>query len=175
VKAILGQTLLGGREICEHSPGMRIPAGLFTIVKEILRHLLRRPVVGISVLAQTDGGQILLIRRSDTGEWALPGGTLEWGETLRDAAVRELREEAGIVALEFGTLLGAYSEPGRDPRFHAVTLVVAARIEPLPLHPENPAEILEARLFAVEHLPPGLSHGNGDMLRNALAGPSVWE
>src|SRR5699024_3876449 len=52
----------------------------WTILKEAARHVLRHPVVGVAVAAQTAGGRWLLIRRRDTGDWALPGGTLEWGE-----------------------------------------------------------------------------------------------
>lgn len=154
---------------------MRVPAGVWAIVKEILRHLLRRPVIGISAVARTEDGRVLLIRRSDTGEWALPGGTLEWGETLTSAIPRELHEEAGVSSTELGELLGVYSNPQRDPRFHAVTVVVAATILPPDSAPANPAEILEARLFSPDELPTSLSHGNKEMLANALAGRVVWE
>jgi 8-oxo-dGTP diphosphatase len=152
-----------------------IPRGLFTIVKEILRHLLRRPVVGVCVLARTPTGRILLIRRADTGEWALPGGTLEWGETLRTCAARELAEEGGVTTLSLGRLLAVYSDVDRDPRFHAVTVVVEATIEEPERPPVNPVEILEVRLFDVSSLPPTLSHGGRDMLQNALSLALVWE
>jgi len=154
---------------------MSIPRGLFTITKEILRHVLRRPVVGISVFARTADQRILLIRRADTGEWALPGGTLEWGETLRTCAVRELAEEAGVTTVGLGRLLGVYSSEARDPRFHAVTILVEASIAAPERPPLNPAEILEARLFDVSSLPPTLSHGGRDMLQNALSEALVWE
>lgn len=152
-----------------------IPRGLFTMVKEILRHLLRRPVVGVSVFATTSDGRVLLIRRADTGEWALPGGTVEWGETLRTCAVRELDEEGGVRSVTLGRLLAVYSNVDRDPRFHAVTVVVAATIAEPEGPPVNPAEILEVRLFDVSSLPPTLSHGGQDMLQNALSAALVWE
>ena len=107
---------------------VRIPSGVLKIVKEVLRHLLRRPVVGIAAAARTPDGRLLLIRRADSGLWALPGGTLEWGETLRSAITREVFEETGARVTALGDMIGAYSEPGRDPRFHAVTLVVAASV-----------------------------------------------
>lgn len=154
---------------------MRIPSGLFTIAKEILRHVLRRPVVGVSVFAKTADNRILLIRRADTGEWALPGGTLEWGETLRACAVRELEEEGGVATVSLGRLLGVYSNEDRDPRFHAVTVLVEATIVEPERPPVNPAEILEARLFDVSSLPPTLSHGGTDLLQNALSAALVWE
>jgi 8-oxo-dGTP diphosphatase len=156
-------------------PMMSIPRGLFTITKEILRHILRRPVVGICVLGRTPDGRILLIRRADTGQWALPGGTLEWGETLRACAQRELDEEGGVDSPTLGRLLGVYSDLDRDPRFHAVTIVVEATIEEPKRSPHNPAEILEVGLFDVSSLPPTLSHGGRDMLQNALSAALVWE
>jgi len=124
-------------------------------------------------VARTTDGRILLIRRSDTGLWALPGGTLEWGETLRSCATRELYEEAGVENPSLGRLLGAYSAVDRDPRFHAVTIVVEASIDEPARSPQNPVEILEARLFDVTSLPPTLSHGSEDMLQNALTGISL--
>ncbi len=154
---------------------MKIPLGLFKVGKEVLRHLLKRPVVGINAIARASDGRILLIRRGDTGEWALPGGTLEWGETLREALPRELLEEAGVEQVELGQLLGVYSDPDRDPRFHAVTIIVEAKISEPSRPPGNPVEILEVGLFAQSELPTDLSHGHRDMLDNANAGWVVWE
>src|ERR1043166_3419659 len=99
---------------------MRVTAfskGALTILKEAARHVLRHPVVGIAAAARTDDGRWLLIRRADTGTWALPGGTLEWGETLRIGLARELEEEAGVTSYELRRVVGVYSRPDRDPRF----------------------------------------------------------
>ena len=120
--------------------------GASMIVKEVARHLLRRPVVGIAAAARTADDRWLLIRRGDSGRWALPGGTLEWGETLERTLVRELREEAGIESLTIDRLVGVYSAPERDPRFHAVTIVAAVTVEPPRVAPMNPLEVLEVRL-----------------------------
>ena len=98
-----------------------MPKAAFGIMKEVARHLLRRPVVGIAAACRTNDGEWLLIRRGDTGTWALPGGTLEWGETLERALVRELEEEAGVTDVEVERVVGVFSRPDRDPRFHAVT------------------------------------------------------
>jgi 8-oxo-dGTP diphosphatase len=149
--------------------------GAYSIIREVARHVLRRPVVGVAVVGRTDDDRCLLIRRADSGEWALPGGTVEWGETLRTTVYRELAEEAGVTTLEIGRLVGTYSEPSRDPRFHAITVVVEARIEPPIRPPSNPLEILEARLFAREELPGELSHQMTPMLYDALAGKTVFE
>lgn len=154
---------------------MRIPQALWGLVKETARHLLRRPVVGLVVVATNPQGHIILIRRGDTGEWCLPGGTLEWGETFRQMLPRELLEEAGVELLEAGPLLGAYSNPERDPRFHAATLVVSAKVSHPVRPPLNPLEILEVKAFEPSALPAHLSHGMSEVLRRVLAGEAYWE
>jgi 8-oxo-dGTP diphosphatase len=117
----------------------------------------------------------VLIRRSDTGKWALPGGTLEWGETLRSAIERELHEEVGTRLVSLGEIIGAYSKPERDPRFHAVTFLVEATVAPPSQPPDNPLEILEVRTFSEAELPLELSHDMTDMLSNARSGRRFWE
>ena len=154
---------------------MRIPSALFGIVKEVARHLLRRPVVGVVAAGRTPDGRWVLIRRGDTGGWALPGGTLEWGETLRSALERELAEETGAKLLELGRLVGVYSGPDRDARFHAVTVVVEALVELTDATAVNPLEILEVRAFSEAELPTEFSYQMKDMLDDARAGRTVWE
>jgi 8-oxo-dGTP diphosphatase len=154
---------------------MRIPRGVWGLVKETARHLLRRPVVGLVALARVPDGRIVLIRRGDTGGWGLPGGTLEWGETLRTSLERELKEEAGVDLLEAGELLGVYSAPWRDLRFHAVTVVVGARVSLPTQSPANALEILEVKLFEDAALPAELSHGMTELLERARKGERHWE
>jgi 8-oxo-dGTP diphosphatase len=154
---------------------VRIPTGLWKLTKEVARHVLRRPVVGIAALPRTADGRIVLIRRSDSGLWALPGGTLEWGETLRLAIERELLEEAGTQLTSLGEVIGVYSRPDRDPRFHAVTVLVEASVLAPSQPPDNPVEILEVRAFAEDELPSSLSHGMTEMLENARAKRKFWE
>jgi 8-oxo-dGTP diphosphatase len=154
---------------------VRIPSGVLKIVKEVARHLLRRPVIGIVVAARTADGRLLLIRRGDSGKWALPGGTLEWGEELRPAITRELLEETGARVTQLGELLGVYSAPERDPRFHAVTIVVAATVsEPDPTS-VNPVEVTEVGLFGDSELPDDFSHGMADVVKNVVLKNVVWE
>lgn len=150
-------------------------AGAWSILKEAARHVLRHPVVGVAVAAQTDAGRWLLIRRRDTGDWALPGGTLEWGETLLQATQRELMEEAGVVVQGPLELSGVYSRPERDYRFHGVTVLVKARVSEPRQPPKNPLEISEVRLFDSSELPTALSLSMTDLLADARAGRQVVE
>ena len=149
-----------------------LPHSAWGLVREVARHLLRRPVVGICAVAQTRDGRVLLVRRGDTGTWALPGGTLEWGEQLATALPREVVEETGARWVRMGRVTGIYSRPDRDLRFHAVTICVLGEVaEPL-RGPRNRLEIREARLFAPPDVPAELAMANRDMLDDALAGSS---
>jgi 8-oxo-dGTP diphosphatase len=84
----------------------------------------------VVLLAGDPAASVLLIeRRNDpfAGHWALPGGFVEAGETVRDAALRELAEETGVAAEDSLTLLGVYDTPGRDPRGPTVSVTYVQR------------------------------------------------
>jgi ADP-ribose pyrophosphatase YjhB (NUDIX family) len=68
-------------------------------------------VPSVNVVVANEEGEILLIRRSDNDNWALPGGAIDIGESLAQAAVRETREETGIDC-EITGLVGIYTDPG---------------------------------------------------------------
>lgn len=155
------------------APLALLPKPVLDLGKEILRHLLKRPVVGVAVAGRTEDGRWLLIRRGDTGTWAFAGGTVEWGETLRETIARELDEEAGVAAVAVGRVIGVYSRPDRDVRFHAVTVLVEVRVAEPTHAPSNPLEIREVRLFQESELPPDLAMGMNDMMRDARAGKSA--
>lgn len=75
-------------------------------------------------------GKVLLIRRADypyEGYWALPGGFVEFGETVEEAVVREIKEETDLTC-EPVRLVGVYSDPKRDPRGHTITLAYLLKI-----------------------------------------------
>lgn len=67
-------------------------------------------VPAVNVVVADDDGRILLIRRTDNGNWAVPGGTIDLGESLVGAAVRETVEESGITC-EITGIVGIYSDP----------------------------------------------------------------
>ena len=76
----------------------------------------------------SDFNFILIKRKNDPYKdcWALPGGFVEYGETVENAAVREAKEETSI-DVELGELVNVYSEPDRDPRGHTVTVAYIAK------------------------------------------------
>ncbi|MFI2710062.1 NUDIX hydrolase [Micromonospora sp. NPDC018662] len=67
-------------------------------------------VVAVTVFVQDELGRLLLIRRTDNGLWALPGGGQEFGEYIAETAVRETREEAGV-EIEVTSVVGIYTNP----------------------------------------------------------------
>ncbi|WP_424354411.1 NUDIX domain-containing protein [Methanobacterium sp. MBAC-LM] len=75
-----------------------------------------------------DDSIVLIKRKYDPykGSWALPGGFVEWGETVESAVVREVKEETGLEA-DIIELVGVYSDPERDPRGHTVTVCYLVR------------------------------------------------
>jgi 8-oxo-dGTP diphosphatase len=141
--------------------------GAIAIVREAARLILRRPVAGVAAAARVPDGRWVLIRRADTGTWALPGGTSEWGETTIETLRRELIEEAGAELRSVTRTVGVFSRPDRDSRFHAVTVVVACEVAMPSEPPNNPLEVTEVGLFDDDALPAELALGNGDMLEAA--------
>ena len=88
------------------------------------------PKLMVDVVVPSEEGHVLLIRRASDpyeGQWALPGGFVEVGETLEDAAARETEEETGL-KVEIVRLVGVYSDPNRDPRGHNVSCAYLARV-----------------------------------------------
>jgi ADP-ribose pyrophosphatase YjhB (NUDIX family) len=67
-------------------------------------------VPSVNVVVVNDDDQILLIRRTDNGNWAVPGGGIDLGESMTQAAIRETREETGIECVVTG-IVGIYSDP----------------------------------------------------------------
>ena len=87
------------------------------------------PKLMVDVVIPSENGVVLVRRGSDPfeGRWALPGGFVEPGETVEEAAAREAAEETGL-AVEVSRLVGVYSDPDRDPRGHNVSVAFLARV-----------------------------------------------
>jgi 8-oxo-dGTP diphosphatase len=90
----------------------------------------KTPLLATDCVVLDAHDRVLLIRRGNPpfkGGYALPGGFVDVGETVEDACRRELMEETGVKAGRL-TLVGVYSDPKRDPRFHTVATVFLTRV-----------------------------------------------
>jgi 8-oxo-dGTP diphosphatase len=100
-----------------------------------------------------EDGQVLLVRRRNppfAGQYALPGGFVDCGETVEAAVVREVREETGLQT-RIERLLGVYSDPSRDPRGHTVSVTYLLRREGGTLAGADDAD--DAGFFPLDALP----------------------
>lgn len=91
---------------------------------------MKQPKLTVDAVVFDSAGRLLLIKRKSPpfqGCYALPGGFVEYGETVEDAALRELKEETGVVA-KIQHLVGIYSQAGRDPRGHVVSVAFLMKV-----------------------------------------------
>jgi 8-oxo-dGTP diphosphatase len=123
----------------------------------------RNPKPTVDVLIELDGrpGTLVLIERANEPHgWALPGGFVDEGEWLADAAVREAKEETGL-DVELVELFHVYSDPARDTRQHTISTVFIARAAGEPVGGDDAAS---ARVTPVDALPGPLVFDHGTIV-----------
>ncbi len=117
------------------------------------------PAVTADVIILTiveDDLRVLLIQRKEEpfkGRWAIPGGFVEEGETLEEAAHRELEEETGVRGVRLEQL-AAFGDPGRDPRGWVVTVAHYVLLDARALRARAADDAADAGWFSLYHLPP---------------------
>ncbi len=123
----------------------------------------RGPAPTVDVVILLPGDRVVLVeRRFPPPGWALPGGFVEYGETLEAAAVREAREETGL-EVRLLDLVGCYSDPRRDPRRHTVSTAYLGAAAGEPVGGDDAAQ---ARAFGWDELPP-LAFDHAEILADA--------
>ena len=109
----------------------------------------KQPRLTVDVIIEMEGGVVLVERKFEPLGWAIPGGFVEWGETLETAAIREAKEETGL-DVRLTALLHVYSDPARDPHRHTMTVVYIATADGEPVGGDDAAE---AHYFPLDALP----------------------
>jgi ADP-ribose pyrophosphatase YjhB (NUDIX family) len=112
-----------------------------------------------------DKGIVLIERQNPPHGWALPGGFVDYGESTETAARREALEETGLT-VKLEALLGVYSRPDRDPRFHTLTSVYIASAQG---RPKAGSDADNARIFKAMSLPEPICFDHGQILEHYLA------
>ena len=105
---------------------------------------------------------ILIKRKNPPFGWALPGGFVDYGESLESAAVREAEEETSL-KVELQYQLGAYSDPARDPRFHTISVVFVASATGKPRAADDASDV---GVFGRYSLPDNLVFDHGSILQD---------
>ena len=136
----------------------------------------KNPLPTVDIIIELEGGGIVLIKRKNPPYgWAIPGGFVDEGESLEDAAVREAREETGL-NVRLRCQMHTYSAPGRDPRFHTITTVFSAAARGTPVAGDDAAGV---GVFSEENLPADMAFDHrkvlGDYFRWKKEGFRVFE
>ena len=121
----------------------------------------RNPLPTVDIIIELEDHGIVLIQRAkEPVGWALPGGFVDYGESLEEAARREAREETSL-RVELQGQLGAYSAPDRDPRHHTITVVFLARAQGKPQARDDAKEV---GVFMEYNLPSPLAFDHAQIL-----------
>lgn len=122
----------------------------------------RNPKPTVDVILHSEGRIVLIKRRNPPYGWALPGGFVDEGETVEDAARREILEETHLKA-RLETLFYVYSDPRRDLRQHTLSIVFIGEASGAPLAGDDAAE---AAYFPLDDLPTPIVFDHAQIIRD---------
>ncbi|MGZ3592551.1 MAG: NUDIX domain-containing protein [Syntrophales bacterium] len=123
----------------------------------------RNPFPTVDIIIELDGRGILLVSRKNYPfGWAIPGGFVDYGESLEDAAVREAKEETGLDIKLIGQF-HTYSRPDRDSRHHSISTVYIAKASGVPHAADDAKEI---GIFTKDALPEPIAFDHREILED---------
>jgi len=128
--------------------------------------LPRNPFLTVDAIIEIDSGIILIKRKNPPPGWAIPGGFVDYGETLEDAVIREAKEETGLdinLVRQFHT----YSDPKRDLRHHTVSTIFIATASGHPVAADDASEV---KIFTSETLPEDMAFDHRKILEDYFSG-----
>lgn len=127
----------------------------------------KNPFPTVDIIIEFEGKGIILIKRKNPPYgWAIPGGFVDYSESLEEAALREAKEETSL-DVELIRQLHSYSDPGRDPRQHNITTVFLARAKGTPKACDDAKEI---GIFNKSNLPEPLVFDHEEILKDFFFG-----
>jgi len=124
----------------------------------------RNPVPTVDIIIELNDGVVLIERKNPPYGWALPGGFVDYGESVEAAARREALEETSL-DVKLTTQLHVYSDPKRDERLHTVTTVFVAEARGV-AEPVAGDDAKRAAVFKEENLPAPLAFDHEKILRD---------
>lgn len=122
----------------------------------------RNPLPTVDIIIEVPAGIVLIERKNPPFGWAIPGGFVDYGESVEACAVREAREETGL-DVHLTDLLYVYSRPDRDPRHHTLTTVFLATAEGQPVAADDAKH---AGVFGPDSLPDPLVFDHAAILED---------
>ena len=122
----------------------------------------KNPVPTVDILIEIDGGIVLIERKNPPHGWAIPGGFVDYGESLETAAVREAKEEISL-DVKLVEQLHTYSDPKRDARGHTISTVFIAKASGTP---KGADDAKNAAIFHETNLPAPIVFDHAQILKD---------
>lgn len=122
--------------------------------------IYKNPLPTVDIVISNQGGIVLISRKNAPFGWALPGGFVDYGESVEEAALREAKEETSLDIHNL-KLLGVYSSKDRDPRHHSISTVFSAQSDGIPCAGDDAARV---QVFQKDNLPKKLGFDHAEII-----------
>lgn len=122
----------------------------------------KNPLVTVDMIIEISDGIILIERANPPHGWAIPGGFVDYGESLEHSALREAKEETSL-DIQLVEQFHSYSDPGRDPRHHTVTIVFIATAVGVPKAADDAKNL---GIFSQNKLPSPIVFDHGKIIQD---------
>ena len=127
----------------------------------------RNPTPTVDIIIELEGkGIVLIMRKNHPVGWAIPGGFVDYGESLEEAAIREAKEETSLDVMLSGQM-HTYSRPDRDPRQHTISTVFIAKAQGVPRAEDDAVDI---GIFTRDALPEPIMFDHREILQDYFNG-----
>lgn len=130
---------------------------VFSYLEYITKKLQNGPFTTVDAIIEIGGGIVLIERSNPPFGWALPGGFVDYGESLEEAVIREAKEETDLDLTEVKQF-HTYSEPNRDPRFHTIGTVFLAQAKGKPKAGDDAKNLKVVKLNEIQNLEFAFDH-----------------